>query len=144
MTNINESVMHACIDISLTSLHPITFICFIMIHMIHKGATTLRPKFFVLAGSFFRDLSIWKSWISSFQRYQTCQFSYGKIVETIDLKIHGEYTGPIWIHVFTNRLFPLFFHMKIQKFGIAEKRRFSSFIWRGRKKNFQPKKKFSA
>ena len=35
--------------------------------------------------------------------------------------------------------FPLFSHMKIHKFGIAAKRRFSSFIWRGQKKNFQPK-----
>ena len=30
VTNINESVMHASIDISLTSLNPITYICFIM------------------------------------------------------------------------------------------------------------------
>ena len=109
-----------------------------------KGATTLRPKFFVLAESFFRDLSIWKSWISSFQRYQTCQYSYGKIVETIDLKIHGFILVQYIHHVFSNRLFQLFSYMKIDKFGIVGKRRFSSFIWRGLEKNFQPKQKISA
>ena len=43
---------------------------------------------------------------------------------------------------FSNRLFQLFSHMKPDKFGIVEKRRFSSFIWRGLEKNFQAKKIF--
>ena len=43
-------------------------------------------------------------------------------------------------HVFSNRLFQLFSQMKIDKFGIVGKRRFSSFILRGLGKNFQAKK----
>ena len=46
--------------------------------LIEKGATPLRPIKLFLPGNFFQDLSIWKSWISSFQRYQTCQVSYKK------------------------------------------------------------------
>ena len=59
-------------------------------------------------------------------------------------QVHGEYTGPIWTHVFSNRLFQLFSHIKIDKFGIVGKRRFSSFIWRGLEINFQSKQKISA
>ena len=61
----------------------------LLIRRILKGGTPLRPIKFFLPNFFFRDRSIWKSWISSFQRYQTFQFSILKNVALIDLKIDG-------------------------------------------------------
>ena len=55
----------------------------------------------------------------------------------------------IWIilvqymhYVFSNRLFQLFSHMKIHKFGIVGKKRLSSFINRGLEKTSSQKKFF--
>ena len=58
-------------------------------NLLSKGGTPLRPIKFFLPWDFFRDRSIWKSWFSSFQRYQTFQFSILKNVALIDLKIDG-------------------------------------------------------